>query len=126
MTPETDPTPPPLPTSGLPPGVDGTEANPASLPGAGLTTDGRLWVVTFGSGSNPLTVAQVDADRQTVTVHLTQRDGPATADLVPTTTTLELPDGVDPGQPVTVDLPGFGTVELDPPTPGRVVWGTGG
>jgi hypothetical protein len=125
-TTEPDPTPAPLPTRGLPPGVAGVGANPTGLPGAGLTSDGRLWVVTYGSSSNPLTVAQVDAQGQTVTVYLTQRDGPARSDLVPTTTTLDLPEGVDPDRAVTVDLPGFGSVELDPPTPGRVVWATAG
>lgn len=107
------------PVAGLPDGVDG---NPTGAPGAGLSDDGRLWIATYGSSSNPLTIAAVSAEAQTVTVTFEQKPGPATMDLVPSTSTVSLPGAVDSELPITVVLGDLGTVRLDPPTPGSIAW----
>jgi hypothetical protein len=107
------------PVRGLPDGVDG---NTLGTPGAGLSPDGRLWVVTYGSGSSPMAVGEVTAEGQTVDVPLSMGDGSATMDLVPSTSTIDLPDGVDPAETISVVLGELGIVSLDPPTPGQVVW----
>ncbi|GHS89910.1 hypothetical protein AGMMS50218_17140 [Actinomycetota bacterium] len=111
------------PTSslGLP---DGISENVAATAGAGLAaTDGPLWVVTYGSSTNPLVAGDVSADGQTVTVELTNDpDAPATADLVPTTSFVDLPDDVAADEPIDVVLGDLGTVTVDPADVGSVVW----
>lgn len=107
------------PAPGLP---DGVQGNQVGSPGAGLSDDGKLWIATYGSSSNPLVVADVAADGQTVTVTFEQPSGPATMDLVPSTSTITLPAGVDPDQPISVVLGDAGAVSLDPPEPGSIIW----
>lgn len=106
------------PTLGLPEGVDN---NGAATAGAGLSPDGKLWIITYGSSSNPLAVTDVSAKGQTVTVGLAQADRPATMDLVPSTSTVALPSGFDTKQPLTIVLGNLGSVELGR-GPGSVVW----
>lgn len=110
---------PKAPTMGLPKGVDN---NASATAGAGLSPDGKLWVVTYGSSTNPLAVTDVSASGQTVAVELAQADRPATMDLVPSTSTLDLPDGVDPKQPITVVLGKLGSLDLGMAAPGYVTW----
>lgn len=105
------------PTMGLPEGVDN---NAAATAGAGISPDGKLWIVTYGSSTNPLAVTDVSADGQTVTVGLAQADRPATMDLVPSTSTVALPAGVDPKKPLTVVLGKLGTLEYV--ASGQVRW----
>lgn len=114
----TTPAPIPSPSVGLP---DGTAENPASTAGAGISPDGKLWVVTFGSSTNPLAVTNISADGQTVTLALAAEDRPATMDLVPSTSTIALPAGVDPKQTITVVLGDKGSVTL-PPSHTRIAW----
>ncbi|MFI5428539.1 hypothetical protein [Aeromicrobium sp. UC242_57] len=79
--------------------------------------------MTYGSSTNPLVATDVSGDGQTVTVTLAQRDAPATMDLVPTTSTVALPAGVDVEETVTVVLGELGSVELGGKTaPAGVVW----
>ncbi len=106
---------------GLP---DGVSENVATTAGAGLSAaDGPLWVITYGSSTNPLVAGDVSADGQTVTVELTNDpDAPATADLVPTTSLVDLPDGVSADEPIDVVLGDLGTVTVDPADVGTVVW----
>ena len=91
--------------------------------GAGWAADreGELWVMTIGSSSNPLVATAATADGQTITVTLAMADpgGPATNDLAPTTSYVEVPAGVDVDSPVTVDLGELGTAEImDADNPG--------
>ena len=113
-------------TVGLPEGV---EPPAEASGGAGLGADGAtLWVVTFGSSTNPTVATVESADSSTVTVALNpvDPDGPATADYVPTTTVLDLPDGLDTAAPIQVVLAGTGTVEVDGvDTPGWVTASAG-
>lgn len=107
-------------TPGGPPGVEG----PGVVAfGAGWATEreGELWVLTYGSSSNPQVASSAAVDGQTVTVTLVeaQPGGPMTADLAPTTSYVDVPDSVDRDSAVTVVLDGIGTVEVpDRETPG--------
>ncbi|WP_066461111.1 hypothetical protein [Sanguibacter suarezii] len=91
--------------------------------GAGWVADREreLWVMTISSSSNPLVATAATADGQTITITLemADADGPATNDLAPTTSYVEVPDGVDVDSPVTVNLGELGTAEImDPDNPG--------
>lgn len=105
----------------LPDGVtvalpDGVEAPAAASGGAGLGADGTtLWVVTFGSSTNPTVATVESAESGTVTVSLAavDPDAPATADYVPTTTVLDLPAELDTSAPFQVVLGELGSVEVD-------------
>ena len=105
----------------LPDGVtvalpEGVEAPSGANGGAGLGADGTtLWVVTYGSSTNPTVATVESAESGTVTVSLApvDPDAPATADFVPTTTVLDLPDDLDPEAPFEVVLGELGTVEVD-------------
>lgn len=115
-------------SSGLPDGVtaglpDGVEAPQDASAGAGWTEDGAgLWVVTFGSSTNPTVATLESADAGTVTLALAPvvPDGPGTMDYVPTTTVLDLPEGVDTGAPVEVVLGELGSVMVT--GPGAPAW----
>lgn len=86
---------------------------------------GTIWVVTYGSSSNPAVVRQVTAEGQTVTVQVSAEDGKvSTMDYVPTTSTLVLPDSVDVDQPIEFTLGDFGTVALPSTEPGTTAWVT--
>ena len=105
---------------GLPEGVtagvpEGVEAPTDAAAGAGWTEDGTgLWVVTFGSSTNPTVATLESADASTITLALTPvvPGGPGTMDYVPTTTVLDAPPGVDASAPVEVVLGDLGSVEL--------------
>ena len=105
----------------LPDGVtvslpDGVEAPSGASGGAGLGDDGTtLWVVTYGSSTNPTVATVESAESGTVTVSLAavDPDAPATADYVPTTTVLDLPDELDTTAPFEVVLGELGSVEVD-------------
>lgn len=91
--------------------------------GAGWATDrdGEMWVLTYGSSSNPLVATKATADGQTVIIALgdAKPGGPATDDLAPTTSYITVPDGVDSDSPVTVVIGDLGTAEiLSPSQPG--------
>ena len=95
--------------------------------GVGWATDreGELWVLTQGSSTNPLVATEATADGQTVTITLGEaRPGePATSDLVPTTSYIAAPEGVDSNAPVTVVLGDLGTAEiLDAANPGWLLF----
>ena len=114
----------------LPDGVtvslpEGVEAPAEASAGAGLGADGTtLWVVTYGSSTNPTVATVESAASGTVTVSLApvDPDAPATMDYVPTTTVLELPDGLDTEAPFQVVLGELGSVEVDGvETPGWLV-----
>ena len=115
-------------SSGLPDGVtaglpDGVEAPQDASAGAGWTEDGAgLWVVTFGSSTNPTVATLESADAGTVTLALAPvvPDGPGTMDYVPTTTVLDLPKEVDTGAPVEVVLGELGSVMVT--GPGAPAW----
>lgn len=107
-------------STGLPDGVtaglpDGVEAPQDASAGAGWTEDGAgLWVVTFGSSTNPTVATLESADAGTVTLALAPvvPDGPGTMDYVPTTTVLDLPEEVDTSGTVEVVLGELGSVEV--------------
>ena len=84
--------------------------------GVGWVPDrtGVLWVMTFGSSSNPMVASGATAHGQTITVALTELvpGGPASADHVPWTSYIVLPTGVDPTTPITVVLGDLGSTEL--------------
>lgn len=115
------PSPTPTPFRGLPDGVKGTLDS-----GAGVVAGeeaGTIYVITYGSGSNPAVVRQVSAEGQTVTVQVSAEDGKVqTMDYVPTTSTMTLPDGVDTDQPITFVLGEFGSVTLASTDPGTEAW----
>lgn len=110
----------PAPSRGVPSGVEERLDSPA---GVVVGEEGRIHVVTYGSSTNPAIVRQASAEGQTVTVQVSAVEGrPATMDYVPTTSTFDLPEGVDRDEPVTFVLGDFGTVELEAIEPGNQAW----
>lgn len=107
------------PVIGLP---DGVTENAAGTAGAGLSPDGQLWIVTYGSSTNPLAVKDISSEGQTVTIGLATGDGPATMDMVASTSTVELPTSIKTDTPITVVLTELGSVTIDPSAHGTVVW----
>jgi hypothetical protein len=113
--------------SGIP--GDATPPESDGAPGAGWTADdGLLYVVTFGSSTCPI-VAEPEATLTEGSVEVTFSDapeGPCTMDLVPTTSVVQVPDGVDESAPISV-LMGQGqdvTVQPRPASgqPGPIAW----
>lgn len=105
-------------TVGLPAGV---QAPGEASAGAGWGADGTsVWVVTYGSSTNPTfaTITSAESGTLTVALSLVNPDGPGTMDYVPTTTVLDLPAGVDTRQPVQVVLGDLGTVQVTADAPG--------
>ncbi|WP_286928948.1 MULTISPECIES: hypothetical protein [Aeromicrobium] len=110
----------PAPSRGVPAGVEETLDSPA---GVAVGEEGQIHVITYGSSTNPAVVNQVSAEGQKVVVQVSPEEGrPATMDYVPTTSTFELPEGVDTDEPVTFVLGAFGTVVLDAIEPGQQAW----
>ncbi len=111
----------PTPFKGLPEG-----AEPPQDVSAGVIAgdeEGKIWVVTYGSSTNPAVVHEVSAEGQKVTVHVSAEDGKiATMDFMPTTSTFTLPESVDRAKPVTFDLGDFGQLKLDSLEPGTAEW----
>jgi hypothetical protein len=109
----------------LPPGAGEQPADAAA--GAARTSDDTLlYVVTFGSSTCPqvadATAEAAGADAVEVTFP-EPGDGPCTADFVPSTTVVALPDSVDPGSDLTVTIGTWGVVTL-PAGSQDVVWAT--
>lgn len=115
------PSPTPTPFRGLPDGVKGSlDSGAGVVAGEDAAT---IYVVTYGSGSNPAVVRQVSAEGQTVTVQVSAEDGKIqTMDFVPTTSTITLPNTVDTDQPITFVLGDFGSVTLSSTAPGTEAW----
>ncbi|HPU13221.1 MAG TPA: hypothetical protein PLQ19_05450 [Aeromicrobium sp.] len=123
--PGTDETPTPVatptPFKGLPEGATPPQ-NVVSGVIAG-NDDREVFVVTFGSSTNPAVVNQVTAEGQKVTVQVSAIDGKiATMDFVPTTSTIYLPKSVDTSKAVEFDLGDFGSLTLDSLKPGTAAW----
>jgi hypothetical protein len=108
------------PFRGLPEGAGRGVESPA---GVVAGEDGLMYVVSYGSSSNPAIVRGVIAEGQELTVDVSAVENrPATMDFVPTTSSFVLPDGVDAGSPITVVLGELGTVTLDSAAPGVEAW----
>jgi hypothetical protein len=94
---------------GLPEGVDSIGD---SSTGAGFVA-GKLAVTTFGSSSNPDVVTGAEFGEQKITLSLGNNvHAPATADYIPTTSTLAIPDTIDIGKAVIVVLGDRGEVTV--------------
>lgn len=106
--------------AGMPDGVMMPDGFPSA--GVGWAEDGTLWVVLFGSSSNPTIVKEVTADGQALDLSIEAVDpgAMATADFVPTTSYVEVPDTVDRAAPVEITLEGIGTVTVTADTPGWI------
>lgn len=108
---------------GLP---DGSAPAPVDASaGAGRTSDdGLLHVVTFGSSTCPAVPDDMAEPTGPAAVTVTfpePGDGPCTADLVPTTTVVALPDGTDPASDLDVIIGTSGQVTL-PAGSTELVW----
>lgn len=89
---------------GLPEGVEGSTSSPAGA--AWSPEPGLIYVVTNGSSSCPI-IAEVTATEEAgevVVGLLPKKDGICTMDWGPTTSVVEVPDGVEDGAEVTVRL----------------------
>lgn len=108
------------PFRGLPEGVEASVESPA---GISAGTDGEFYVFTFGSSSNPAVVHEFVVDGQDVVVDVSaDKTRISTMDFVPTTSTIQLPESVDLGQPITFELGEFGSITLDSGEPGTTAW----
>lgn len=86
--------------------------------GAGVDDEGNAVVVTLGSSTNPHVVSEFSAEGQIITVTVANDpDAPSTMDLVPTTSTFPLPDGVAVDEPITIVITDAGEVEVGPDLP---------
>ncbi len=92
-------------TKGLPPTVTPTDTAGQSL--VGWTGPGRMYLVTYGSGSCPKLPTSVSAtgNQLTITTALSS-DGPCTMDFGPTTSVVDVPQGIDDALPVQVTIDG--------------------
>lgn len=93
-------------TKGLPPTVTPTDTAGASL--VGWTGPGRMYLVTYGSGSCPklpTSVTTTGSNQLTITTASTS-DGPCTMDFGPTTSAVDVPQGIDGTKPVQVTVDG--------------------
>ncbi|WP_282945234.1 hypothetical protein [Cellulomonas endometrii] len=108
---------------GLPPGAGEQPAD--AVAGAARTTDDTLlYVVTFGSSTCPHVADATAGAAGTGAVEVTipeQGDDPCTADYVPSTTVVALPESVDAASDLTVAIGTWGEVTL-PPGSQDVVW----
>lgn len=98
---------------GLPDGVEAPEGVSGGV-GWAHVASGSLWVVTYGSSTNPQVATAVTVDGQHVSISLGEAvpGADSTADIVPTTSYVELPAEVDTAAPVTVTLGDLGATEL--------------
>ncbi|SDD37964.1 hypothetical protein SAMN05216410_3209 [Sanguibacter gelidistatuariae] len=108
---------------------DGVSVPADTAAGAGWAKDrkGEIWVLTYGSSTNPRIAVSATADGQTVTVVIAEAypGKPATADFVPSTSYVAVPESVDSETPVTVVLGDLGTAEIkDLARPGWVLSGS--
>lgn len=108
---------------GLPDGVG--EQPAGATAGAGRTAeDGLIYVITFGSSTCPAVPDATATRAGPASVDVTFPEpgsGPCTADFVPATSVVALPDGVDAGQDLTVTVGADGVVLL-PAGSDAVVW----
>lgn len=99
---------------GLPEGLGAQPADAAA--GAARTSDDTLiYVVTFGSSTCPSVADTPATSTGANAVEITfpePGDGACTADYVPATTVVALPDDVDPGEDLTVTVGTWGDVTL--------------
>lgn len=112
---------------GLPEGITETPTDTAGGAGWSQESPGDLWVVTYGSSTNPWIASAATADGQTVTITLTEAypGEAATMDYVPSYSLVAAPGGVDPQSVVTLVLGELGTTEItSPTTPGWVAAGS--
>lgn len=112
--------------TGLPEGVEGSTSSPAGAawsPEAGL-----IYVVTNDSSSCPVIAEPEASDEggEVVVGLLPRRDGMCTMDWVPTTSVVQVPDGVEDGAAVAVRLGDKGTLNLPAREtdgePGPIAW----
>jgi hypothetical protein len=109
----------------LPPGA-GEQPVDATAGAARTSDDTLLYVVTFGSSTCPQVADPTAEATGTDAVDVTfpeLGDGPCTADFVPSTTVVALPDSVDPASDLTVTIGTWGVVTL-PAGSQDVVWAT--
>jgi hypothetical protein len=93
-------------TKGVPPTVTPTGTAGQSL--VGWTGPGRMYLVTYGSGSCPKLPTSVSAtggNQLTITTASTS-DGPCTMDFGPTTSVVDVPPGIDETKPMQVTVDG--------------------
>jgi hypothetical protein len=93
-------------TKGLPPSV--TVTGVPGQPLVGWLGPGRMYLVTYGSGSCPKLPTGVTAasgNRLTITT-ASASDGPCTMDFGPTTSVIDVPQGIDDTQSVQVTVDG--------------------
>ncbi len=99
---------------GLPEGIGDPSADAAA--GAARTSDDALlYVVTFGSSTCPSVADATATSAGDDAVQVTfpePGDGACTADYVPATTVVALPDDVDPHRDLTVTVGSWGEVTL--------------
>ncbi|MEN1973524.1 hypothetical protein [Cellulomonas olei] len=99
---------------GVPAGLGSPPADAAA--GAARTADaGLLYVVTFGSSTCPVVAdpeATAAGDAAVEVTFPEPTDDPCTADYVPATSVVALPDGVDPDADLTVTVGTWGDVTL--------------
>ena len=93
-------------SKGLPSTVTPTDSSGQSI--VGWSGAGRLYVVTFGSGSCPKLPTSVTAtgSNQLTIVTAPSSDGPCTMDFGPTTSVVDVPPGIDETKPVQVTVDG--------------------
>lgn len=101
-------------SKGLPPTVTFTPTD-ARKPLAAWAGDHRIFVVAWGSGSCPPLPETVRADgphQLTIKTkeHRARRDNACTSDLAATTSTVDLPNGIDTTTPLRVEVDGTVTV----------------
>jgi hypothetical protein len=93
-------------TKGLPPTVTPTDTAGQSLVGwSGLRL---MYLVTYGSGSCPRLPTSVSAtgSNQLAITTASDSDGPCTMDFGPTTSVVDVPQGIDDTKPVQVTVDG--------------------
>jgi hypothetical protein len=93
-------------TKGLPASVSVTDASGQSL--VGWLGPGRMYLVTYGSSTCPRLATSVTAasgNRLTITT-APSSDGPCTMDFGPTTSVVDVPQGIDDTHPVSVTVDG--------------------
>ena len=93
-------------TKGLPPTVTPSVTTGQSL--LGWTGPGRMYLVTYGSGSCPKLPTSVSASgaNQLAITTASTSDGPCTMDFGPTTSVVDVPQGIDDTKPVQVTVDG--------------------
>lgn len=95
---------------GLPAGVE--PATDGGV-GVGVTTDGTLQIITFGSSSNPMVVTEATLEGTEIEVELgNDTNKPSTMDFVPTTSTVTFEGGLAEGKQFKVDIDDVGEITV--------------